>query len=556
MSSSSYSHPWIGRLIGDNQRYRLDQRLGGGGMGDVFLATDTRVGQQVALKLLKDNLAESTEMRKRFEREIAICAALPSEHIVKVSDCGVTPEGYPFYIMEYLRGETLGQLLRREPRLALERTANIMSQVCHGLQLAHQGVTLPNGEQIQEVVHRDLKPDNIFLVNTDLGEWVKIVDFGIAKIRYENAEQTIPTSTFLGTFRYAAPEQMMGDRNLDPRADIYSLGVIIYEMLTGVDPFGLSRQGHQMTETSWIVAHTSKSPQSMRSQPGCEQLSPEIEAVVMRCLEKDPSRRFASVEELNQALQLAVQPAARNTSLTTPEATIVQPRPLVTKEYPETISRPLNPPSIVQPKKTIVETPPQQPETISRPLQPLSLEQPETTIFQAKSPVPPNSHAKVITPPPSPPSIATPEEVIVQPILSSNSFLPNLREETIFQPRPSQKNAQFSLNLIKISGIISVIMIAIVGGFYLYFYIQPRQVLNEIVGLKQQSNYEQCIVKAEQVSPEHKIYEQVQTILNECRLAYAKQLSNQGRWQEACEIADQIPAGSPFYSEAQELCGI
>ncbi|MFB2769548.1 serine/threonine protein kinase [Pelatocladus sp. BLCC-F211] len=515
MSSPSHSHPWIGRFVGDNQRYRLDQRLGGGGMGDVFLATDTRVGRQVALKLLKDTLVESTEMRKRFKREIAICAALPSEHIVKVSDCGVTPEGYPFYIMEYLQGETLGKLLRREQRLSVERTAKIISQVCNGLQLAHQGVNLPSGEHIQEVVHRDLKPDNIFLVSTDLGEWVKIVDFGIAKIRYEHTEQTSLTSTFLGTFRYAAPEQMMGDQNLDARADIYSLGVIIYEMLTGADPFGFSMQGHNMSEASWIVAHTSKPPKSLRSQPGCKQLSPEVEAVVMRCLEKEPARRFASVAELNEALQSATKRAVTGTGASIPETTIAQPRPLATQGSDlETLDRQL---------PTLPAS--QAEETISRPLQP--------------------------------PPVANPEATIIQPRPSSNSFAKEIREETIFQPRETKKTRKLPLSLLPIFGIIGLITIAIFGGIYTYFNLYlPRQSLNEIIILKKQLKYEDCIAKSKKVAPHEKIYEKVQEILNECRLAYANKLEKEEKSQEACSIAQEIPIDSPLYSEAQKFCEI
>ncbi|MEH2276541.1 MAG: protein kinase [Nostoc sp.] len=314
MKSPPSSNSWIGRFVGDNQRYRLDRRLGGGGMGEVFLATDTRVGQQVALKLLKDTLVASQEMRKRFEREVAVCAALQSDHIVKISDCGVTPEGFPFYVMEYLRGQTLGQLLLREKRLSVERTVKIMAQVCKGLQLAHQGVTLRRDggkttEHIQ-VVHRDLKPDNIFLVPTDLGEWVKVLDFGVAKIRSESLENsniTNITSTFIGTFRYAPPEQIQSDKNLDARGDIYSLGIILYEMLSAADPFGISIKGSHISEASWVLAHAYEPPKPLRSQPGCENLPVQIEAVVMKCLQKNPVNRFATVEELNQALQAAAK---------------------------------------------------------------------------------------------------------------------------------------------------------------------------------------------------------------------------------------------------------
>ncbi|MGB3656142.1 MAG: serine/threonine-protein kinase, partial [Rivularia sp. (in: cyanobacteria)] len=234
MNSPLSSNTWIGRSIGDRQRYRLDKRLGGGGMGEVFLATDTRIGKEVALKLLKDKWLASGEMQKRFEREIAICAALQSDHIIKISDCGATDEGFPFYVMEYLRGQTLGYLMLREKQLSPERTVKIMTQVCKGLQLAHQGIVMQrdgknSGSRIQ-VIHRDLKPDNIFLLPT-FGEWVKILDFGIAKIHHNSSEQTNLTKTFIGTFRYSSPEQIQNDKNIDGRSDIYSLGIILYEML-------------------------------------------------------------------------------------------------------------------------------------------------------------------------------------------------------------------------------------------------------------------------------------------------------------------------------------
>ncbi|MDZ8110328.1 MAG: protein kinase [Nostoc sp. DedQUE12a] len=334
MKSPPSSNSWNGRFVGDNQRYRLDRRLGGGGMGEVFLAMDTRVGQQVALKLLKDTLVASQEMRKRFEREVAVCAALQSDHIVKISDCGVTPEGFPFYVMEYLRGQTLRQLLQREKRLSVDRSVKIMAQVCKGLQLAHKGVTLQRdggktAEHIQ-VVHRDLKPDNIFLVPTDLGEWVKILDFGVAKIRNESSENTNITnitSTFIGTFRYAPPEQIQSDKNLDARGDIYSLGIILYEMLSAADPFGISIKGNHISEASWVLAHAYEPPKPLREQPGCENLPEQLEAVVMKCLHKNPANRFASVEELDRALQAAAK-FAIGTNSVPGQSPVQPPRPL------------------------------------------------------------------------------------------------------------------------------------------------------------------------------------------------------------------------------------
>jgi eukaryotic-like serine/threonine-protein kinase len=307
-SFSSSSAMWIGRSIGDGNRYRLDQTLGGGGMGEVFLATDTRLGKPVALKLLKESLAiaEDPDLRERFEKECSICAALKSPHIVQVTDYGVTSEGYPFYVMEYLQGQTLGEAMTSD-RLSVERVCNIMSQVCDGLRLAHTGVTFWNiktgaNEQIK-IVHRDLKPANIFLVPTALGELVKVIDFGIAKIQSLQNEYTSTTGTFLGTCHYAPPEQFNLTGDIDERADIYSLGMMLYEMLTGFDPFGFDFRHHRVSNNNWLNAHAHKVPMPLRSQPGSAELPAGLEAIVMRCLAKKPGDRFAGVTELSSALQ-------------------------------------------------------------------------------------------------------------------------------------------------------------------------------------------------------------------------------------------------------------
>ncbi len=432
MKSPPSSNSWNGRFIGDNQRYRLDKQLASGGMGEVFLATDTRVGQQVALKLLKDTLVASAEMRKRFEREIAVCAALQSDHIVKITDCGVTPEGFPFYVMEYLRGQTLRQLLQREKRLSVERTTKIITQVCKGLQLAHQGVTVQrDGKQTIEhikVIHRDLKPDNIFLVPTDLGEWVKILDFGVAKIRNESSDQTNITSTFIGTFRYAAPEQIQNDQNLGPRADIYSLGIILYEMLSAADPFGLNFKHSNISEASWVLAHSYEPPKSLREQPGCEQLPLPLEAVVIKCLQKNPDNRFASVEELNQALQAAVKPVTGTGSVKR-DNTIVQPQPAQNQgvNY-DTIERPLGP---VAPNQSADDT-------VLR-YQPLQNQgSNHETVPGRVNPVAPNQSADdtVLRHQPLQNQAAN-YETVDRPL---NPVVPGQPEGTIFQPRPSQNH--------------------------------------------------------------------------------------------------------------------
>jgi eukaryotic-like serine/threonine-protein kinase len=300
---------WLGRFVGDGDRYRLDEPLGGGGMGDVFLAMDTRLGKPVALKLLKESLAIANDqtLRERFEKECSICAALKSPHIVQVTDYGVTSEGYPFYVMEYLQGQTLGDVMASEPRLPIERVCNIMSQVCDGLRLAHSGVTFWDtktgmSEQIK-IVHRDLKPANIFLVPTALGELAKVIDFGIAKIHFLQNEYTSTTGMFLGTCHYAPPEQFNVMGEIDERADIYSLGMMLYEMLSGVDPFGFDFKNNRVSNDHWLTAHASKTPLPLRSQSGSEDLPGSLEAIVMRCLQKKPSDRFTSVAQLSDALR-------------------------------------------------------------------------------------------------------------------------------------------------------------------------------------------------------------------------------------------------------------
>ena len=599
---NSSPHPWIGRCLGDNQRYRIDKRLGGGGMGDVFLATDTRIGVQVALKLLKDTLVESTEMRQRFEREITISAALPSEHIVNVSDCGVTPEGYPFYIMEYLRGESLGDLLRREHQIGLDRTVNIVSQICSGLLPAHQGITLPSGEHIQQVVHRDLKPDNIFLLSTDLGDRVKIVDFGIAKLRNDRSENLTLANTFLGTLRYSSPEQMMGDENLDGRADIYSLGVMMYEMLSGADPFGFNREPRHVSEASWIFAHTQEQPKSLRSNAGCEQFSLELEELVLRCLAKDPHQRFRSVAELSQALQ--------SIFTATPDRTRVQSRLDLSGEIAPVSSPPANIP--VEPAVTIRKQPAPQPtqsESVAIESTPATVPNPATpdltnvqprpdlesvsgetgspsstpigaddgTRYQARrdeiDPVIPPA-ANTVERPIVPPANVPAPQVSYPPLSSAKSPAVNpppinSRETppdgTIVQPRPAAPlqpaSNDRSIPLpqpkpgidprVKI-GVGAIVALGIAGGIYTYLQGQSRSVLDEISSLNQQKNYTQCVAKAEDPSANASGNDRVKTVLNECRLGYAIALKAQGKLVEAINMVERIPKDSPLYDRARK----
>ncbi|NJO59767.1 MAG: serine/threonine protein kinase [Richelia sp. RM2_1_2] len=492
MYSPSNPDSWIGRLIDDNQRYRLDQRLGGGGMGDVFLATDTRVGTQVALKLLKETLITVDELKKRFEREVTISAALKNLHIVEVSDYGVTSQGHPFYVMEYLRGKTLGELIREKQRLSVEETVHIISQVCEGLRHAHQGVTVwrdggTKSEHIQ-VVHRDLKPDNIFVVSTDKGNLVKILDFGIAKIRSDSFDQTNLTQTtaFLGTVRYSSPEQLRGSKEIDGRADIYSLGIIIYQMLSGNDPFGFSTEQRVSSESSWMLAHISDPPLSLRQQPSCEQLSPELEAVVMRCLEKQADARFASVEELSRALSNTVNPVVNNNREHLIEITIVQPQrqQFIKEVNQQNIDyQPRIEETGVQPRKEI-----QQPK-----------EQEED------------------------------------------------REENL------TKNPRLPLKFIPI--IIAGIGVVGIGIFFYYFN-ESLQSLKKIESLSNNGNFAGCITEAQKVPQNSSDYSKSQEYLQECinkAVEKIELLYNEANLEGCIEEAKKIPQDIPNYSRVEKF---
>ena len=503
MKSPSQSNPWIGRLLSDRQRYRLDKRIAVGGMGEIFLAMDTLLGKQVALKLIKDTLVESEDLRKRFEWEVALCAALKSDHIVEVSDSGVTDEGYPFFVMEYLRGQSLGQLLRQKQRLSVEQTVNIITQVCDGLRLAHEGVTLWHdkgkvSKQIK-VVHRDLKPDNIFLVPTTLGELVKILDFGIAKIREAQVEHTNLTNTFLGTFHYAAPEQLEVEKDLDERADIYSLGVILYEMLSGTDPFGLGFNINDVPigNMSWASAHKFKPPVPLQIQPGLGQLSPELEAVVIRCLQKVPNERFASVNELKQALQAAAIPNTHQQLQQSLEET-------------ENIIGPIEPHQQLQ--QSLEET-----KDIIGPIEPKVVEQ---------------HNFKPILPVDEPQAGGNPRKVR-QLLLTTTAAM--------------------------------TVVVSMGLGWYYYNKGQTNQfekkALENIQLLKAGKNYEECVNKAKAVSQTSPFYAVAQNLLNECQtltqegdlLAKAKELAQEKNFKDALFEVSKIQPDSSSFQAAQPL---
>lgn len=287
---------YIGQFL--NNRYLIRDLIGKGGMGRVYLAEDTaKGGMPIAIKILSLSLANQ-QMSQRFAREIFIGAQLgrKSKHIVRILSYGVTDDKTPYYVMEYLQGKNLKQILKIQP-LTISKFLEICNQICLGLQCAHQGISLKG--EIYPIVHRDIKPENIFLSeDSKEGEIVKILDFGIAKFLTERSGMTL-TDSFIGSLPYCSPEHMEGRKLLDVRSDIYSLGVLMFEMLTGKHPF----QTKSNSFGTWYQAHRFQMP------PTVEEVNPQVkvpqilEKLLMSCLAKEVSDRPQNINQILEALE-------------------------------------------------------------------------------------------------------------------------------------------------------------------------------------------------------------------------------------------------------------
>jgi eukaryotic-like serine/threonine-protein kinase len=281
----------IGSLLAN--RYHLVELVGKGAMGRVYRAEDVLLGGVIAVKFLAHTLLNS-RMRDRFKAEARTCAQLgqKSIHIVRVTDYGVNDDEVPFYVMEYLQGDSLSEVINKAI-VPLPRFLSAARQICLGLQHAHRGILLDG--QLCPIIHRDIKPSNILVMqDSSLGELVKILDFGIAKLIQDDGGQT---NSFMGTLAYSSPEQMEG-RELDARSDIYSLGIMMFEMLTGKMP--LQAETHSFG--GWYKAHHYQEPRTFDVVNPTLKLPKALESLVMSCLSKQPSDRPQSVAEVLKAL--------------------------------------------------------------------------------------------------------------------------------------------------------------------------------------------------------------------------------------------------------------
>jgi serine/threonine-protein kinase len=325
--------PLVGTLL--RKKWRVLERLGAGSFGTVYKVQDVKGGWIEALKILGvDRLtgAEADEMRKRFLREAQIMKRLgtDSHHIVGLATYEEDIEaGLVYFLMEFVEGRSLARVLEEEGPLQPERVIRLALQVCDALMAAHEGP--------EPVVHRDLKLENLMLTRDRSGdEMVKVLDFGIAKIAEREADSRLTTVGTLGTPGYAAPEQLRAE-DVDGRTDLFAIGVILYALLTGRDPW-LGKLAHQPTDQIYeLMAATDRAQMIPLAKTGVE-VPPGLANVVLRLLQRDPDRRFQSARELGETLERLA--ADRNAAVPAPATSTTQeevptaqakPRPVIAR---------------------------------------------------------------------------------------------------------------------------------------------------------------------------------------------------------------------------------
>lgn len=296
----------IGRII--KGKYKIVAQLGTGGMAVVYLAEELGlIRREVAIKLLRPESGVSQATLARFFKEAQSIAAINHPNVVQLIDIDRAEDGQVYLVMERLIGKTLHQVLadmRQAGELfTWDRLAPLMLQACRALQAAHK----------QNIVHRDIKPSNCFLVSLGDEEWhLKLLDFGIAKVRtgHETSVDSLETpltqdGMFVGTPHYAAPEviRQLPDHQIDGRADVFGLGVLMYQCLTGTLPF----QGDHQDKLTILYRTVNERPQPPRERAPDRNISPEADALIMRAMEIDPARRFASITELTDAIRSATR---------------------------------------------------------------------------------------------------------------------------------------------------------------------------------------------------------------------------------------------------------
>jgi serine/threonine-protein kinase len=276
--------PYVGTTI--DGRYRIESVLGEGGMGIVYLARHKVIDKRVAIKVLRADMAREREITERFLQEAKAASSIGNPHIIDISDFGQLADGSTYFVMEFLDGKPLSKVLEESRPLPVTRLVDVAHQISDALAAAHQ----------RSIVHRDLKPDNIFLIKRGpQQDFVKILDFGIAKVSSGATSKLTRAGSVFGTPHYMSPEQAAG-APVDSRTDIYALGVILYEMASGRVPFDADNFMGILTQ------HMYKAPVPIRALVPPQDVPPGLEAIILKALSKKPEQRYATMEELAQDL--------------------------------------------------------------------------------------------------------------------------------------------------------------------------------------------------------------------------------------------------------------
>ncbi|MCG8554245.1 MAG: serine/threonine protein kinase [Proteobacteria bacterium] len=279
-------------------QFRITSRIGTGGMGSVYLAQQPSMNREVAIKVLHSKYAARADVSARFRREARAMSQLSHPHTARVFLFGELDNGCAYFVMEYLKGRNLAQVVRAEGPMGPERALNIMVQVCGALDEAHK----------LGIIHRDLKPENIFLTQQGgIRDYPKVLDFGLAKV---TQKQMRPDSIILtkqgmvfGTPEFMSPEQAQG-KELDARSDIYALGMILYELLTGRLPFDARNA------LEFMKAQVTSEPIRLNDRSKSKQFSAQLETAIMKALEKDAGKRYPTAAEFGLALKGCLTGAA------------------------------------------------------------------------------------------------------------------------------------------------------------------------------------------------------------------------------------------------------
>jgi serine/threonine-protein kinase len=283
--------PSEGELIAG--KYRIEKLLGHGGMGAVLKAQHLQLEQPVAIKFLLPDVLRLREPVERFLREARAAVRIQNEHVAKVLDVGQLDSGLPYMVMEYLDGRDLGDLIDKEGPLPFDEAVLYVCETCEAIAEAHA----------LGIIHRDLKPSNLFLSRAGRGTTIKVLDFGISKLEHDSSGKLTTTNIAMGSPHYMSPEHIKNPKCCDARSDIWSLGMVLYELLTGRTAFSA-----ESLPALFVAIATEEPKPILELRPG---VPVDLAASVMRCLRKNPDERFQTIDELAEALAPHAPPRSR-----------------------------------------------------------------------------------------------------------------------------------------------------------------------------------------------------------------------------------------------------